>query len=201
MSETIVKPVNNPDELEELFRLRYKIYCEDLHWLDSSNYPDRLEKDEYDQYSLHFGAFNDGHVIGTTRLVLSNPLGLPIKEILGQTFSPAGKAAEISRLIVDGTYDRSKYNLITIALIKQVYYAGKHNEQITDWYAAFDVAVHRLVRMIGFKFQAIDKPRLFMGSKTVPSHITTIDADDYFLTHNKNFYAYLNSKTDVFFKE
>jgi len=203
MSEIIIRKVEDPEELKALFRLRHKIYCEELHWLDAANYPEGLEKDEYDKYSLHYGAFNGREAIGTIRLILENPQGLPIRDVMGGEeiiSSDKGKTAEISRLLVGKADNLTKHNAITLALIKQVYFNGKYKSGVTDWFAAFDVYVHRLIKMIGFKFKPLGAPKIFMGSKTVPTHITTREADEYFLNHNKSFYDYLNSEKEIFFQ-
>jgi len=203
MSEIIVKKVETPEELEMLYRLRYKVYCEDLGWLDARNYPEKIESDVFDKYSLHFGAFSGGKAIGVVRLIMENPLGLPIRALIRgkeSMCSSQGKSAEISRLIVDKVDNLVKHDLITIALIKQVYFSGKYEMKVTDWFAAFDVYVYRLIKMIGFKFKPLDEPRMFMGSKTIPAHLTTEEADNHFSVHNREFYDYLNSKHKIFFQ-
>ena len=204
MSEIIVKRVEDPEELNALFRLRYKMYCEELHWLDAANYPEGIEKDEYDQYSLHYGVFKGRDAIGTVRLIPENPCGFPIINVVGGGIISSGerKTVEVSRLLVDKASNLTKYNTITIviALIKQVYFDGKYKSGVTDWFAALDVYVYRLIRMIGFKFKPLGVPKIYMGSKTVPAYITTREADEYLLNRNKSFYDYLNSENDIFFQ-
>ena len=59
--------------------LRYQVYCEERGFLSPDAYPDRVEIDEFDPHSLHFGSFaKDGDLVGTVRLVQKSPLGFPM---------------------------------------------------------------------------------------------------------------------------
>lgn len=68
---------DTPELLKTVFDLRYRILCvqSNIPGFDASNYPDKLENDQYDSHSINFllrhrptNAF-----IGTTRLILQNP--------------------------------------------------------------------------------------------------------------------------------
>ncbi len=39
---------------EEAFKIRYRVYCEDLGYEPAEKFPDYQEKDEYDDYSIHY---------------------------------------------------------------------------------------------------------------------------------------------------
>lgn len=200
MPEIILKKVDDPEELNALKRLRYKIYCKELHWLDPAEHPDKMESDEYDAYSIHFGAFKNKKAVGYVRLILKNPLGFPIQKILKKEILDKYQnknAAEISRLIVDKSSDLENYNEITLALIKQVYYASKYQEDITHWLAAFDVYVYRLIRMLGFRFNSLEEPVFFMGSKSVPAELVRDELDEYLKKKKIKLYDYLNSPYQI----
>ena len=43
------------DELKnEVYKLRYQVYCIETQFLNSEHYPDDLEFDEFDQQSVHY---------------------------------------------------------------------------------------------------------------------------------------------------
>lgn len=70
----VVRLVQNKQELEEIFKLRYQIYCaapekERPSDFKPEDFPDGLEKDFWDDYSVHFIALQDGEVVGTLRLI------------------------------------------------------------------------------------------------------------------------------------
>lgn len=108
-----VVPADTPQLLEETFRLRYQVYCQEMHFEDSSQYPGDLEMDDYDPRSVHILLRHrpSGSAVGTVRLVLADPVDpdkpFPIEE--HARFEPgfAGvpkrlrrHTAEISRLAI-----------------------------------------------------------------------------------------------------
>lgn len=110
------------DELLTIvYRLRYQVFCVEHGFLDASFYPDKLEKDNYDNHSSHvlLRFRSSGDYIGSVRLILFNPLQpekqFPV-ELYTQTDStlcnikalPRQQIAEISRSLVVKQFDRRK---------------------------------------------------------------------------------------------
>lgn len=101
-------------ELEnEVFRMRYKVYCEELGDLDTKDYPDGLERDEYDRRSVHYLLRHRGRdeYVGAVRLILPNfddleepcPLELNMAQRFYQGAAlrvPRQHTAEISRFML-----------------------------------------------------------------------------------------------------
>ena len=54
---------------KNVLALRYKVYCEERGFEKPEDHPDGLERDEYDEYSVHFAAIEKGtqEVVGTIR--------------------------------------------------------------------------------------------------------------------------------------
>ena len=95
--------VENMQELEKLYQLRYDVYCLQKGFLDPENYPDNCESDVYDQNALHFGAFDDlGNALGTLRLIKNSDMGFPLLDHceIDVPESVLASAGEISRLAV-----------------------------------------------------------------------------------------------------
>lgn len=67
----IVRAVT-PELIDEAYKLRYQVYCEEKGYEDASRYPDRREFDEYDNRSIHslIRHRSSGIYIGVVRLVL-----------------------------------------------------------------------------------------------------------------------------------
>ena len=61
MSMITFKKVSNLFELEEVYRLRYKVYCEEWGFERIENHPGERETDEFDEYSVHFIAQVGSH--------------------------------------------------------------------------------------------------------------------------------------------
>lgn len=101
------------DRINEIFRLRYKVYCLECGYEDACDYMNHLERDEYDRVAIHFCACEckSEKIIGTARIILPSPAGLPVfnhfpvdRELL-LSIPPDG-VAEISRLAISKEYRR-----------------------------------------------------------------------------------------------
>jgi N-acyl amino acid synthase of PEP-CTERM/exosortase system len=65
---------DTPELLKEAFSLRYYIWCITERYFDASSYQDQLEKDEFDERSVHIllRHRSSDTFVGTARLILSN---------------------------------------------------------------------------------------------------------------------------------
>ncbi len=99
------------------FRIRYQVYCVERGFLAKDDYPQKLESDEFDAYSLHLLATHrSGQPAGTVRLVMPSPLGFPLMHhcVFSGDYAflndPSHQAlesyAEISRLAISKTFRR-----------------------------------------------------------------------------------------------
>jgi len=93
-------------ELEEMFRLRYKVYVSELGYGNEKFFSEEKEYDEYDSGGkcVYFLAALDKEIIGTARLVLDDPLPVEkdyflFQEPLVIKGIPKNKIAEVSRVI------------------------------------------------------------------------------------------------------
>lgn len=101
------------DELKMSYALRCRVYCEERGFLPLAAYPEGIESDKYDDYSLHFGSFDaEGDMVGSARLVLRGPLGFPmfdhceVEPEWRARIDAIPKLVEISRLVVSRRYRR-----------------------------------------------------------------------------------------------
>lgn len=115
--------VDTPELLESAYKLRYQVLCieQRLPGFDASLYPDELEKDDYDNHSLHvlLRHLSSGNFIGTVRLIIPNPMQpeklFPI-ELYGQLDPtlcdiktlPRNQAGEISRFVITSQFQRRR---------------------------------------------------------------------------------------------
>lgn len=92
-------------------RLRYRVFVEEKGWEKPEDHPGGLETDAFDPYSIHAAALDaDGAVVGTARMVLNSPQGLPIFRLLDNFngFDPRSRMiAEFSRLCVHPDFHRT----------------------------------------------------------------------------------------------
>lgn len=99
--------------IEEVFRLRFQVYCMECGYEDPCDYLHQLESDEYDPVATHFCA-RESHsqkMIGTARIIHPSELGLPVfnhfevDPTLGLSL-PHDRVGEISRLAISKSYRR-----------------------------------------------------------------------------------------------
>lgn len=130
MSRFLFQKISHESPLmSEVYRLRYKVYCDEWKFESPDDHPGGLEKDEFDAHSVHFGALEaeTGKLIGTIRIILDSDLGFPIEHhcTFDTDLSSLSKKriAEISRLAVSKEYRRR-------AVDRLIYNDGSNAEEI-----------------------------------------------------------------------
>jgi N-acyl amino acid synthase of PEP-CTERM/exosortase system len=169
------------NDLEEMFKLRYEVYCIEREFLSADNYVG-LESDEYDEYSTHFGGYNMGNlIVGTARLVqppkeIPFPFETHCSVFKDFIFPLREQSSEISRLVVRKTYrrryDDSPYGvskrdkpLLLIGLYREMYRHSRDNG-VRYWYAAMESSLALSLCKMGFKFVPIGPSTDYYGSVT-----------------------------------
>lgn len=98
--------------LLEVFRLRYKVYVEEWGFERGEDHPGGMERDPYDDHSVHFVVRRKGErrIIGTVRMILNSEHGFPIEKhcTLDRDLSVLDRDGfgEISRLAISKEYSR-----------------------------------------------------------------------------------------------
>ncbi len=117
-----------PEQKQEIFRVRYRVYCDEFGLEDGSKYPDKAEYDEFDDYSIQFLISHtaSGIPAGCARLVPaavnSTYHMLPFEkhcadcidnDYLNKLGIDRGSICEISRLLVDGSFRQRSGETLT----------------------------------------------------------------------------------------
>ncbi|GLI39267.1 PEP-CTERM/exosortase system-associated acyltransferase [Geobacter hydrogenophilus] len=101
--------------MEEIFRIRFKVYCEEWGFEDPTAYPDGMERNEFDEKSEHFviQSTHDNSIIGTARVIFPSELGYAVTKnclidpmLHGQLLSgwKEARIGEVSRLAISKEY-------------------------------------------------------------------------------------------------
>ncbi|RMF21544.1 MAG: PEP-CTERM/exosortase system-associated acyltransferase, partial [Cyanobacteria bacterium J083] len=63
---------DTPELKREVYSIRYRVYCEELSYESTDKFPDGLEKDAYDDHSIHYLLKHrpSGLYAGCVRIVL-----------------------------------------------------------------------------------------------------------------------------------
>lgn len=155
---------SDPKEIREIFRLRYKVYCEEYAYIDKSKHPDGLEKDEYDDYSEHLIIRDKEHqVAATVRIIMGSPIGFPIEKNFTISLDTKkinrDRMVEISRLIVAKKY-RKKHLLIFVLKGLSVLAINKN---VSHAYCVIDEYLYPLLLKLHVPVRIIGEKQLYQG--------------------------------------
>lgn len=102
------------ESLKLHYLIRYRVYCLETHYEEPAAFPDKMERDQYDNQSVHFLVRERevGKWVAAMRLVVGPTDVLPFAARCeyDKSMVPAAerRAAEISRLCVVGAFRRRK---------------------------------------------------------------------------------------------
>ncbi len=152
------KKIETEEELLEVYKLRFKVYCQERGFEPETSYPDERMQDEYDAHSLHFIAMVGNEPVGTSRVVLNNSVGFPIEKFCSITASvqklKKEQMLEVSRLAVSKEILRSNgYGRrgVVLGLIREMVLQTKKSGMIF-YYAAMTKSLHKLLHKCGILF-------------------------------------------------
>lgn len=172
----------NDRQCMEAHRLRYQVYCKDRGYENEDQFPDGLEKDEFDEHSVHALVRHRASraVAGVVRLIFpdhSDPeKRLPIELQCGDSFDQAAldqfdfseaNIAEVSRFAVSSQFirgagikqaagedSRHYFPHISLGLIAMLFVASVEHK-VTHWYAVMEPSLSRLLARSGVEFTRI----------------------------------------------
>lgn len=111
-SKFIFGTVDDEATREKLYKLRYEVYVEEFKFEKKDDHPGEIEKDEYDDNSVHFACLNDKNdVIGTMRIILNSKKGFPLEKatkIEPLVNIDKDNVVEVSRLSISDQFRRRK---------------------------------------------------------------------------------------------
>ena len=123
-------PATSDEHKNEVYKLRYQVFCTENVFLNSECFPDNQEIDDHDQHSVHYLIRHrkSGEYAATTRLILpgaDNPARLfPLEEYFEiDNFAVIQlinrkHLAEVSRFCISETFKRRKNDVNTLAAIR-----------------------------------------------------------------------------------
>lgn len=192
------RKVANQREMEAVYTLRYNVYCLEKGFLPAEDYPDHMEKDEFDTCSTHFLAINtdDGQdILGCFRLILPSGQGFPCEQhfALGEKSPDFSRTAELSRLIV-APNARKDWRHILMGLSKEIYLYN-HEKNLVYNYAVMDKFLIVILQRLGLPFRVLTAEGSYMGD-TLPSLLSMITLEEVLPHINRWYYDYLLAPRD-----
>ncbi len=177
---------------KEHFKLRYKVYCEEMGFEDKDKFPLGQETDQWDDHSVHFIVRHreTGQWVGAMRLVIQQNGNLPFSELSQPNCNIVGNniAVETSRLCLVQDIRRRKIDAdktngmpsssapsaflnrghINRTLIWGLFraaslYCQQYNYE--DWYTLCTKAFARIVKREGFLIDQIGDVCIHRGER------------------------------------
>ncbi|MBI4697708.1 MAG: GNAT family N-acetyltransferase [Nitrospirae bacterium] len=152
------KKVETEEEMLEVYNLRFKVYCQERGFEPETSYPDKRMQDEYDAHSIHFIARIGNEAVGTSRVILDNPIGFPIEKYCSITTSikelKREQTVEVSRVAVSKEIIKSNgYNRrgIILGLIREMSIETR-KLGIIYYYAAMTKSLQKLLNKCNITF-------------------------------------------------
>lgn len=157
--ELLVKTLCEPYELEEAYRLRHKVFSQNLQWVPSSE--DEMEVDPYDALAISVGLLSgSGRLLGMFRLLSTQGPFMLEKEfrpvlLPGCSLRKEPDTVEITRLTVDPSLnEKGLSSRLMLVLFKGVYQWSIGNN-IRYLYMVVEKRFLRILRAIGFPCEPI----------------------------------------------
>jgi len=167
--------VKDPEMIKEIYRFRYHIACEEDDIFDKSRFPDGLETDEYDKYSIQYIVLDDKKKIAAClRLIHDSDIGYPVLNSLKvdpdeeSKLSSYKKCGEISRIFINKNYRGMKSTgLIMDLFIKKV---GKRMDDmgLVFTYGALEESFLRLLNIMKMPYKKIGPFQLYGNRLRAP---------------------------------
>jgi N-acyl-L-homoserine lactone synthetase len=107
----IVRHVQEEQELTEIYKLRYKVFCLEWGFEKPENHSGRIVTDVYDKNGVQFAALDENRkTVGAIMLIPDSPEGFPLEKYCELDINPEelprDSLAEISRMVVHRDYRR-----------------------------------------------------------------------------------------------
>jgi N-acyl-L-homoserine lactone synthetase len=106
----------SPAEQEAVFRLRFETVVAE-GWAAAADFPDGLERDEFDERAVHVAGWHDQALVAAARLVFPEPaVRLPTEREFDLRIEPVNAVVDVGRGIVVPAY-RSRDHRMFAALL------------------------------------------------------------------------------------
>ncbi len=166
--------------IKEIYKFRYHILCEEFDIFKKEDYPDGVEMDEYDNYSIQYAFFDEKNKLAAcVRLVHHSDIGYPTLNALNieqekkKTLPSNENAAELSRIFIDKNYRCIKNTKQIINLIK-LNAGNKMREMGIEYsYGALEKSFLRLLLILKMPYKPIGGYQQYGGRMRAPCIMST----------------------------
>lgn len=153
-------------EKEQLFRLRYQAVIQG-GWASPSDFPDAMERDDYDKDAILVAGWLENHLAATARVVTpDNSRMLPAEQAFGILFGPPGDVVEWDRLLVSPQY-RSRGHGVMAGVLGRCWIETRRLG-LSQVAGSVEVALLPLYSSLGITFRLLGPSRVYWGEARYP---------------------------------
>lgn len=193
---------DNPEEVKLYQRLRYHFWIEKFKYIKAPKRDHKLERDDYDEHSVHFGAFNIRQdLIGYSRFILPGPHGLQVQREFEELVHPRVKVpvdmaqcVESSRLIVIPELGPKRHQ--AAQMIYKLKYQFMKRFGFKYWYHVSEAKLIRALRLQRYPFEIIGEGKEYQGATCYPAVMSIDKVDEILLKEKPEYYAWLNAELE-----
>lgn len=199
---TIITTAKTPEILDEVFKIRYRVFTEEEGKFQRD--PGKRIIDRYDAYptTTNLVVMTDGRVVGSFRLTLDSPVGVPADEYYDfrKLLPEDARIMGAGMLCIAEEYREPRFSSGLIQMTS--YFAYSHG--VTHTIAPINPDIARmLVRRVGFKIVDEEFTEPHTGLRMIPLVLDVLELKDYFLTfvRQNQLLDFLGDYERWFFKE
>ena len=165
------------EEREATLRLRYEVSIE-RGYARPEDLPDGLERDAYDDCSVHVMGWHGNQLATTARLVFPQPgLRLPTEVAFDLDIEPRGQVVDMGRVIVARDVERSAGQHRILAALFAYCWTQVRARGLVYVCAAFATSASiRLYRYMGFQITPLASPHYYWGEERYPVRFDILDS-------------------------
>lgn len=208
-----VVPVMKPEDMEEVYKLRYQVYCIERNFEDPAHFKAQQEIDPFDQRSVYtlLQDKRSGEYIGTARLVLADRNNLhtpdykhfPVQAMASEDFLSDGyfdleKTAEISRICFSQYkaqnlgLNSDQKRLILPGLLRGIHLLRDIHD-IDNFTALLEDRLIKRAEQLGFSPHEVGAPINHKGTR-YPAHYDCHQTMENIKQHNKTIWDIVTAK-------
>ncbi len=161
------------DIFHKVAQMRYRVYCEEMGFLEKDKYPKKLETDEYDGSSIHIAVLIGRRLAGYARVILPRNGTLPIFEHFEiPPEEDIDASCEVSRFMISKLYRRKTetrreiFRLLAEEILKVV-----EEHQVKNIYAVVEEWLLKSLHKRGYMFEVVGEGKDYMGAITYPTRL------------------------------
>ena len=173
--------INDP-LMEKIYKFRCEVLCDELKYFDLKNFPDKKEKDLYDNNADHFVALDENsELVAYVRMIYYSDKGFPLENNMKiykeYEKIPKNKIAEVSRMFIKKEYRGYKQSIYILEnFLKLFVYKKAKEKNIKYLYATLQRNFMKLLKVINMHFKIIG-PLQEYGGKRFPTILSIKDLE------------------------